>query len=252
MSAERADRLAGLVAEEGLDQLIVGDLVRPGDSVGDATANIRWLTGFTGSSALVVIGPETRVFVTDFRYTEQAEPAGRRGVRDRDRRQPPGAGARRAARRARRFRRRGDQRRQPAQARGRAGGGDRADRRRRAGRAASPAQGRGRGGDDRGGRQDHRRRLRARSRRRARRAQRARGRGRRPRAHSRARRRALVPGDRRRGSERCPPARGAVGSRDRARRPGRLGHGRDRRRLLLGLHPHVRRRRDRRGRPRGL
>ena len=32
MSAERADRLAALVAEEGLDQLIVGDLVRPGDS----------------------------------------------------------------------------------------------------------------------------------------------------------------------------------------------------------------------------
>ena len=72
MSAERADRLAGLVAEQGLEQLIVGDLVRPGDSVGDATANIRWLTGFTGSSALVVIGPEARVFVTDFRYTEQA------------------------------------------------------------------------------------------------------------------------------------------------------------------------------------
>ncbi len=73
MSAERADRLAALVAEEGLDQLIVGDLVRPGDSGADAIANARWLTGFTGTSALIVIGPEVRTFVTDFRYTERAE-----------------------------------------------------------------------------------------------------------------------------------------------------------------------------------
>ena len=29
MSGERADRLAALVADEGLDKLIVGDLVRP-------------------------------------------------------------------------------------------------------------------------------------------------------------------------------------------------------------------------------
>ncbi len=72
MSDERADGLAALVAEEELDQLIVGDLVRPGDSVGDATANVRWLTGFTGTSALVVIGPEIRTFITDFRYAERA------------------------------------------------------------------------------------------------------------------------------------------------------------------------------------
>jgi Xaa-Pro aminopeptidase len=73
MSAERADRLAGLVAEEGLDQLIVGDLVRPGDSGPDAIANARWLTGYTGTSAIVVIGPDIRTFITDFRYTERAE-----------------------------------------------------------------------------------------------------------------------------------------------------------------------------------
>ena len=73
MSAERADRLAALVGEEGLDQLIVGDLVRPGDSGPDAIANARWLTGFTGTSALVVIGPEVRKFMTDFRYAERAE-----------------------------------------------------------------------------------------------------------------------------------------------------------------------------------
>jgi len=73
LSAERADRLAALVAEEGLDQLIVGDLVRPGDSGPDAIANARWLTGFNGTSAFVVIGPQRRVFMTDFRYAERAE-----------------------------------------------------------------------------------------------------------------------------------------------------------------------------------
>ena len=73
MSVARADRLAELVAERSLDQLIVGDLVRPGDSGPDAIANIRWLTGFTGTSGLAVVGPRTRVFVTDFRYEQRAE-----------------------------------------------------------------------------------------------------------------------------------------------------------------------------------
>lgn len=73
MSGERATRLGALVAERGLDALIVGDLVRPGDSGPDATANARWLTGFTGTSALVVVGAESRVLITDFRYTERAE-----------------------------------------------------------------------------------------------------------------------------------------------------------------------------------
>ena len=69
----RADRLAAAVAEEGLDALIVGDLVRPGDSGADAMASLRWLTGFTGTSGLAVVGPEARVFFTDFRYVERAE-----------------------------------------------------------------------------------------------------------------------------------------------------------------------------------
>jgi len=73
VSSERADRLATLVAEEGLDQLIVGDLVRPGDSGPDAIANIRWLTGFTGTSGIAVVGGSIRTFITDFRYTERAE-----------------------------------------------------------------------------------------------------------------------------------------------------------------------------------
>ncbi|MGH2953174.1 MAG: M24 family metallopeptidase [Solirubrobacterales bacterium] len=71
--AARHERLEALVAEEGLDQLIVGDLVRPGDSGPDAIANLRWLTGFTGTSGLALVGPETRVFITDFRYVERAE-----------------------------------------------------------------------------------------------------------------------------------------------------------------------------------
>jgi len=69
----RPGRLADLVGERGLDQLIVGDLVRPGDSGPDASANARWLTGFTGTSGIAVVGPRARVFITDFRYAERAE-----------------------------------------------------------------------------------------------------------------------------------------------------------------------------------
>jgi Xaa-Pro aminopeptidase len=60
----RVDRLADAVAERGLDALLV-----------TALANVRWLTGFTGSSALAVVGagPEgVRVFLTDFRYLTQS------------------------------------------------------------------------------------------------------------------------------------------------------------------------------------
>ena len=34
--------------------------------------NVRYLTGFTGSAGFVFIGPDTDLFVTDFRYKEQA------------------------------------------------------------------------------------------------------------------------------------------------------------------------------------
>jgi Xaa-Pro aminopeptidase len=60
----RADRLADVVAERGLDALLVTGLV-----------NVRWLTGFTGSSALALVGagPDgVRVFLTDFRYLTQS------------------------------------------------------------------------------------------------------------------------------------------------------------------------------------
>ena len=69
----RSERLAALVAEAELDCLFVGDLVRPGDSGPDAIANVRWLTGFTGSSGFAIVGEGRREFFTDFRYTERAK-----------------------------------------------------------------------------------------------------------------------------------------------------------------------------------
>jgi len=58
---ERAEKLAGLVAERGDDALLVTDLV-----------NVRYLTGFTGTSGLAIVGPRARIFLTDFRYVERA------------------------------------------------------------------------------------------------------------------------------------------------------------------------------------
>lgn len=68
----RADRLSERVAELELDSAIVGDLVRPGDSGRDAMADVTWLVGFEGTSGLALVGPSTRLFVTDFRYVERA------------------------------------------------------------------------------------------------------------------------------------------------------------------------------------
>lgn len=61
MSASRLEALADRVAERELDALLVSKLV-----------NVRWLTGFTGSNAVAVVGPHDRRFVTDFRYLTQA------------------------------------------------------------------------------------------------------------------------------------------------------------------------------------
>jgi Xaa-Pro aminopeptidase len=77
--AERAERLTNLVAERDLDQFLVGDLVRPGDSDRSGTANLRYLTGFSGTSGLCLVGPgagageRIGLFITDFRYAERAE-----------------------------------------------------------------------------------------------------------------------------------------------------------------------------------
>jgi Xaa-Pro aminopeptidase len=59
---DRADRLAALLAERELDALLVTNLV-----------NVRWLTGFTGSNGLALVGPsDQRLFLTDFRYLTQS------------------------------------------------------------------------------------------------------------------------------------------------------------------------------------
>jgi Xaa-Pro aminopeptidase len=57
----RVDRLVGLLEERSLDALVVTNLV-----------NLRYLSGFTGSNAALVITPEQRVFFTDFRYVSQS------------------------------------------------------------------------------------------------------------------------------------------------------------------------------------
>ncbi|HYV15419.1 MAG TPA: Xaa-Pro peptidase family protein [Conexibacter sp.] len=59
----RADRAAAALEERELDALLVTDLV-----------NVRYLTGYTGSHGIALIGPgEKRCFLTDFRYVTQAE-----------------------------------------------------------------------------------------------------------------------------------------------------------------------------------
>jgi Xaa-Pro aminopeptidase len=58
----RADRVAARMQEKDADLLLVSNLI-----------NVRYLTGFTGTSALAIVGPQTRRFLTDFRYLEQAQ-----------------------------------------------------------------------------------------------------------------------------------------------------------------------------------
>ena len=57
----RARRAIGLLPDAGIDAMLVTDLV-----------NVRYLTGYTGSNGLVLIGEGGCTFVTDFRYVEQA------------------------------------------------------------------------------------------------------------------------------------------------------------------------------------
>ena len=57
----RGDRLEKVLAERELDRMLVTDLT-----------NVRYLTGFTGTNGACVCGPDLRVFLTDFRYTERA------------------------------------------------------------------------------------------------------------------------------------------------------------------------------------
>lgn len=57
----RGDRLAEALAERELDLAIVTNLV-----------NVRYLSGFTGTNGVCICGADTRLFLTDFRYTERA------------------------------------------------------------------------------------------------------------------------------------------------------------------------------------
>jgi Xaa-Pro aminopeptidase len=68
--SSRLERLAAAAGEAGLDMLLVADLVHPGDSV-LPDPNLRWLTGFSGSSGAAVVGPDVATFVTDFRYLDR-------------------------------------------------------------------------------------------------------------------------------------------------------------------------------------
>jgi len=58
----RADRVAARLPGRELDLLLVTDLV-----------NVRYLTGYTGTNGIAVVGARTRRFLTDFRYVEQAK-----------------------------------------------------------------------------------------------------------------------------------------------------------------------------------
>jgi Xaa-Pro aminopeptidase len=57
----RAEQLAEVVQQRELDALLVTNLV-----------NVRYLTGFSGTSGACLVRPGRRVFLTDFRYVERA------------------------------------------------------------------------------------------------------------------------------------------------------------------------------------
>lgn len=59
--ARRAERLRARFADLGLDAMVVAD-----------PTNVRWLTGFTGSNAMVLVTETAMVVATDGRYTDQA------------------------------------------------------------------------------------------------------------------------------------------------------------------------------------
>src|SRR6185437_8825773 len=57
----RLDRLRAQLPSANVDALLVSKL-----------ANVRYLTGFTGSAALLLVTPDDACFVTDGRYTQRA------------------------------------------------------------------------------------------------------------------------------------------------------------------------------------
>jgi Xaa-Pro aminopeptidase len=68
--AARLPRLRALLVDEDVDALLVTHLT-----------NIRYLTGFTGSAALLLVLPDELLFVTDGRYRDQSrEQLGASGI----------------------------------------------------------------------------------------------------------------------------------------------------------------------------
>jgi Xaa-Pro aminopeptidase len=61
VSEGRAQRLAEVAGERELDALLVTHMV-----------NLRWVSGFSGTNGLALVGPDVSVFMTDFRYVERA------------------------------------------------------------------------------------------------------------------------------------------------------------------------------------
>lgn len=59
---DRLARLRGKIAAEDIDALLVTNIT-----------NVRYLSGFSGTSAVMLATPEDTFFLTDFRYTTQAE-----------------------------------------------------------------------------------------------------------------------------------------------------------------------------------
>ncbi|MBK5232817.1 MAG: aminopeptidase P family protein [Thermoleophilia bacterium] len=57
----RAEKLAGLAGDSGVDSLLIAELT-----------NLRYVSGFTGTNGACLVGPENRTFFTDFRYTDRA------------------------------------------------------------------------------------------------------------------------------------------------------------------------------------
>jgi Xaa-Pro aminopeptidase len=72
-SAQRVKRLRALMADNGLDAFVVprGDR-HQGEYVAACDERLRWLTGFTGSAGMAVIGRRAAVLFVDGRYTVQA------------------------------------------------------------------------------------------------------------------------------------------------------------------------------------
>ncbi len=58
----RLDAVKRAIKKTGIDSLLIFDII-----------NVRYLTGFTGSSAFLFITNSNNTFITDFRYREQAQ-----------------------------------------------------------------------------------------------------------------------------------------------------------------------------------